>query len=75
MTRQRNPKGVIASGSGLLVAYPVWQWLRGLEEFQQLYANNSSQELIWTMAVLIIVASFVAGCIYIVLTWLENTLK
>lgn len=75
MARQRNPKGVIASGFGLLVAYAVWQWLRGLEQFQQLYADNPSQEFIWTMAVLIIVASFVAGFIYIVLTWIEGTFK
>lgn len=75
MSRQRNPKGAIASGFGLLAAYPIWQWMRGLNQFQQLYGDNASQELVWTVIVLVIVAFVIGGCIYAVLSWIEAALK
>jgi hypothetical protein len=71
MSRRKNPKVVIAGGLGLLGAYPIWQWTRGLEMVQQLYAGNPMQEFMWMMGILVITASIIAGCVYAVLAWFD----
>lgn len=75
MSRRRDPKAALASGFGLLGAYPIWQWVRGLDGVQQLYADNPTQEFIWMIGILVITASVIAGCFYAVLAWVESRLE
>ncbi len=71
MARRADPKPGIAVGIGLPVAYVVWRGLSGLEQFRQLYSESPIQETVWMIAVLLIVGSFVSGCVYAVLRWIE----